>query len=241
MVFVVGSGSLLRARPSSVLVVLLLALGAVACGGNSSEAAPWQSQVFLCTTMRLRLTLSNVDAGTEIEWRMEGDNRHNVFASSSAMYPTMRSRSAMTRDLSKRGRGTPSRFQPTTARSKERSILPTPVTWCISNPACTTRRFDRAHSLPHDPRRRPQRDHPRWGVRTVERSPCRGGGVAVDNMTARNFEVNGFDWTGVTGYSARTSRLTPITTTASARSTRLTGASSIPMGLAIEIQPSTFG
>jgi hypothetical protein len=50
-------------------------------------------------------------------------------------------------------------------------------------------------------------------------------------MTARNFEVNGFDWTGVTSYRAHSSRLTPIATTASTLSTRSTDTVSEADGL----------
>ncbi len=52
----------------------------------------------------------------------------------------------------------------------------------------------RGAAQPHDPRRRVQARQ-----RRVRR---RGDGVAVENLTARNFTENGFFWNGVLGYRA---------------------------------------
>ena len=49
------------------------------------------------------------------------------------------------------------------------------------------------------------------------------GGVAIENMTARNYTVNGFFWTGVDGYRGRTSPPTATATTGSTPSTRCNG------------------
>jgi plastocyanin len=60
-------------------VLLFLVLVASGCGGDSSEATPGQSQVFGYDDV-FAPDIIEVDPGTEIEWRMEGDNPHNVFA-----------------------------------------------------------------------------------------------------------------------------------------------------------------
>ena len=67
-------------------------------------------------------------------------------------------------------------------------------------------------------------------------------GVAVENITARNFTENGFFWNGVLGLPrARTSPRTATVTTASTRTTRSTGSSTTRTRRAAPTPASTSG
>lgn len=73
----VGSASNRRSRLWFALAIVLLTLGAGACSGESSEAGTGQSQVFGYDDV-FAPDIIKVDLRTEIEWRMEGANPHNV-------------------------------------------------------------------------------------------------------------------------------------------------------------------
>jgi len=243
----VGSGYTNRFKAWFVLVApLFLGLVASACGGGSAEATTGQAQVFGYDDI-FAPDIIEVDLGTEIEWRMEGENPHNVFASDGSWESplTMERGQTFSRTFTESGvypyfctfHGTPEgdgmagyvivgdvpdyeKPQPDDVETVEAwtgktitvptdhdtiqgavdaaapgdmvYIEPGVYTEAVTvrTPSLTIRGADRNTTILDGEFERSN------GLHVV------ADAVAIENMTARNFEVNGFYWTGVTGYRA---------------------------------------
>jgi plastocyanin len=227
-------------------VLLFLGLVASSCGGDSSETAPGQSQVFGYDD-KFAPDILKVDLGTEVEWRMEGDNPHNVFASDGSwesllvmergqtfsrtftdpgVYPYFCSFHGtpegngmagyiIVGDVPEYEKPQPDETEPVEAWTGNTVTVPTDYATIqgavdaaqpgamvfvepgvyteavtVRTPSLTIRGADRNTTILDGEFERSN------GLHVV------AAAVAVENMTARNFVVNGFYWTGVTGYRA---------------------------------------
>jgi plastocyanin len=210
------------------------------CGGDSPEATTGQSQVFGYDDV-FAPDIIEVDLGTEIEWRMEGENPHNVFASDGSWESplTMERGQTFSRTFTESRvypyfctfHGTPGGdgmagyvivgdvpdyekprpddtetveawtgntiTVPTdydTIRGAVDAAAPGDMVYneavTVRTPSLTIRGADRNATILDGEFERSN------GLHVV------ADAVAIENMTARNFEVNGFYWTGVTGYRA---------------------------------------
>ncbi len=246
MVAFVGSAT---RRSSRVRLVLLAALGfaviVAACGGDvSADVGVGQTQVFGYDDI-FAPEVIEVELGTEVEWRMEGDNPHNVFASDGSWESpiTMTRGQVFRRTFTEPGvypyfctfHGTPEgdgmagyvivgdvpdyeKPQPDDTEPVEAwtgKTLHVPAQYStiqeavddatpgdmvliaegvyneavtVRTPSLTIRGSDRNETILDGEFERSN------GLHVV------ADAVAVENMTARNYEVNGFYWTGVTGY-----------------------------------------
>jgi len=251
MVLAVGTGKAHhRDGPGTWLTLVsvgLFTLALAACtGGGDSSADHGQTQVFGYDDV-FADEIIEIDVGAEVEWRMEGDNPHNVFASDqtwespltltrgqtfsrtfneSGVYPyfcTFHGTAegggmagyVIVGDVPEYDLPTPDDAEPVEAWTGNTIVVPQnfgtiqeavdaaapgdmvfiePGVYneavTVKTPSLTIRGADRNTTILDGEFERTN------GLHIV------ADAVAVENLTARNYEINGFYWTGVTGYRA---------------------------------------
>ena len=235
-----GRGSLPPVRWPLPTTVLALALIVVGCGGDDDDTA----QV-LGVDDAFRDTIIEIPVGAAVEWKMEGDNPHNVFASDGSWESPfeMHRGEKYTRTFDEPGvfpyfctfhgtaEGDGMAGYVVVGDPGDYQLPVTDDQPAVADASGVTRRVPEDYPTIQgavdaaEPGDLVFIDPGVYHEAVVVRTPSlvlRGAdrndtildgefnlsngvqvvadGVAIENMTARHYEINGFYWTGVTGY-----------------------------------------